>query len=130
MLNDRDSSLDPLDRRLETRHLACFPASIERVDGEQRAAIIRDLSESGVLLLIRSTKIDVGDRVQLQLYLTEEGETHRPASGSVVRVEELSPAAAGPWMLRVAVRFDEPLPVEPADIAAFHERAARLGLLG
>ena len=115
------------DRRLDARHLACFPASIERVDGEQRVAIIRDLSESGVLLLIRTTKLEIGDRVVLQLYIAEDSETFRPATGHIVRIEELEPAATGPWMVRVAVHFDEPLPVGDADIVAFRERVERLG---
>jgi len=115
------------DRRVDTRHLACFPASIERVDGEHRVAIIRDLSESGVLLLIRTTKLEIGDRVVLQLYIAEDSETFRPATGHIVRIEELEPAATGPWMVRVAVHFDEPLPVGDADIVAFRERVERLG---
>jgi hypothetical protein len=119
---------DAQDRRLDARHLACFPASIERVDGEHRVAIIRDLSESGVLLLIRTTKIEVGDKVQLQLYIGEDVETYRTAAGHVVRVEELGAAAAGPWMLRVAVHFDQALAVGDADITSFRERVERLGL--
>jgi hypothetical protein len=115
------------DRRLDARHLACFPASIERVDGVHRVAIIRDLSESGVLLLIRTTKIEVGDKLQLQLYIAEDSETYRSAAGHVVRVEELEAGATGPWMLRVAVHFVEPFAVGDADIAAFRERIERLG---
>jgi hypothetical protein len=121
-------STPPSDRRTGERHLACFPASLERADGTQRASLIRDLSETGVLLLVRTTKIAVGDRVKLQLYIAEEADTHRAAEGRVVRVEELEPGDAGPWLRRVAVHFDEPLTVYAADIKAFHERAARLGL--
>jgi hypothetical protein len=115
------------DRRLDARHLACFPASIERVDGEHRVAIIRDLSESGVLLLIRTSKIEVGDKVQLHLYIAEDSETYRSATGHVVRAEELEAAATGPWMLRVAVHFEQPFAVGDTEIAAFRERIERLG---
>jgi hypothetical protein len=118
---------DAPERRLDARHLACFPASIERVDGEHRVAIIRDLSESGVLLLIRTTKIEIGDKLQLQLYIAEDGETFRAAAGHVVRLEELEPGATGPWMFRVAVHFDEPFAVGDADVAAFRDRIERLG---
>jgi hypothetical protein len=121
-------STPPSERRTGARHLACFPASLERADGTQRASLIRDLSESGVLLLVRTTKIAPGDRVKLQLYIAEEADTHRAAEGRVVRVEELEPGDAGPWLRRVAVQFDEPLTVYAADIKAFHERAMRLGL--
>jgi hypothetical protein len=122
--------VDAPDRRLGARHLACFPASIERTDGEHRVAIIRDLSESGVLLLVRTTKIDVGDKLLLQLYLTEDVDSFRPASGHVVRVEELGPSAPGPWIVRAAIHFDEPLSVSAEDLAAFRERLARLGIEG
>jgi hypothetical protein len=123
-----DSAPPPSDRRSGERHLACFPASLERPDGEQRPSIIRDLSESGALLLVRTTKIAVGDRIKLQLFIADDGKTFRPASAAVVRVEELTPGDAGPWLRRVAVHFDQPISMYAADIAAFHERALRLGL--
>ncbi|HEY8041303.1 MAG TPA: PilZ domain-containing protein [Polyangiaceae bacterium] len=123
-----DSAPPPSNRRIGERHLACFPAALERPDGEQRPSIIRDLSESGALLLVRTTKIAIGDEVKLQLYITDDAVTFRPASGKVVRVEELAPGDAGPWLRRVAVHFDEPLTMYAKDIAAFRERAERLGL--
>lgn len=123
-----DTAPPPSDRRSGERHLACFPAELRRPDGEQRPSIIRDLSESGVLLLVRTTKIGVGDRVRLQLYISEDNSTPRDASGQVVRVEELTPGDAGPWLRRVAVHFDQPLTMYAADIASFRERAQRLGL--
>jgi hypothetical protein len=121
-------SIPSSDRRTGDRHLACFPASLERPDGAQRPSLIRDLSESGVLLLVRTTKIAVGDQVKLQLYIAEDAETHRAAGGKVVRVEEVEAEDAGPWLRRVAVQFDAPLTVYADDIKAFHERAARLGI--
>jgi len=121
-------SIPSPDRRLGDRHLACFPASLERPDGTQRASLIRDLSETGVLLLVRTTKVVVGDQVKLQLYIAEDADTHRSAEGKVVRVEEVEAEDAGPWLRRVAVQFDSPLTMYAADINAFHERAARLGI--
>jgi hypothetical protein len=122
-----DSS-PPSDRRSGARHLACFPASVERSDGAQRPSLIHDLSETGVLLLVRTTKIVVGDKVKLQLFITEESDTHRAAEGQVVRVEDISADNASPWLCRVAIQFDAPLTVYAADIKAFKERAARLGI--
>ncbi|HEY3817568.1 MAG TPA: PilZ domain-containing protein [Polyangiaceae bacterium] len=118
----------PSNRRTGERHLACFPASLERPDGEQRPSIIRDLSASGALLLVRTTKIAVGDAIKLQLYITDDPTTFRLATAKVVRVEDLVPGDAGPWLRRVGVQFDEPISMYAADIAAFHERALRLGL--
>src|SRR5277367_3505530 len=104
-----DSAPPPSDRREGERHLACFPASLERPDGEQRPSIIRDLSQSGALLLVRTTKIAVGDPIKLQLYITDDPTTYRSTTAKVVRVEELVPGDAGPWLRRVGVQFDEPL---------------------
>ena len=122
-----DSNAPP-DRRGGERHLACFPAALERKDGEHRPSIIRDLSESGALLLVRTTKVAVGDTVKLQLYIADDTTTFRPATGKIVRVEELSLSDAGPWLRRVAVQFDEPLTVYAKEIESFLERAQRLGL--
>lgn len=121
-------SVPPSERRAGERHLACFPASLERPDGEQRPSIIRDLSESGAMLLVRTTKITVGDVVKLQLYIAEDTTTYRDAAARVVRVEELLPGDAGPWLRRVAVQFEAPLTMYAEEIRAFRERAERLGL--
>jgi hypothetical protein len=118
----------PSDRRDHVRHLACFPASLKRPDGEQRPSLIHDLSESGAMLLVRTTKIAIGDQVNLQLYIADDTATYRPATAKVVRVEELTPGDAGPWLRRVAVHFTEPLTMYAAEIAAFRDRAERLGL--
>ena len=117
------------DRRAGERHLACFPASLVRPDGQQRTSVIRDLSETGVLLLVRTNKIAVDDDVTLQLYIASDATAFRLARGRVVRVERLVPGTAGPWLRRVAIQFDEPLTVYATDIAMFRNRAANLGLV-
>jgi hypothetical protein len=118
----------PSERRVGERHLACFPAAVQRPDGEQRPSIIRDLSESGAMLLVRTTKLAVGDEVALQLYIAEDVSTFRPAKGQVVRIEPLVPGDAGPWLRKVAVHFVEPLTMFADEIKSFQERAERLGL--
>jgi hypothetical protein len=105
-------------------------ASLERPDGEQRPALVHDLSESGALLLVRTTKIAIEDEVALHLHALQAGDTSRITQGIVVRVEELSPGDAGPWMRRVAVRFIEPLQMVPSEIEGFRRRAQRLGIGG
>ena len=118
----------PSERRVGERHLACFPAALQRPDGEQRPSIIRDLSESGALLFVRTTKIAVGDVVKLDLFIAEDTATSRPATGRVVRAEALVPGEVGPWLRRVAVQFDAPLTMYAEEIEAFAARAERLGL--
>ena len=103
-------------------------ATLERPDGEQRPALIHDLSESGALLLARTTKVAVDDEVTVHLHAAEGDETPRTANGIIVRVESLSVGDSGPWMRRVAVRFHEPIAMYPAEIAGFRRRAQRLGI--
>ena len=129
-MSDSDSAHASSDRRSGDRYLACTMASLERPDGEQRPALVHDLSESGALLLVRTTKIAIEDEVALHLHAVQAGDTSRITQGIVVRVEELSPGDAGPWMRRVAVRFREPLQMVPSEIEGFRRRAQRLGIGG
>src|SRR4030088_2062447 len=109
-MSDPESAPPPSsDRRSGDRHLACTMACLERPDGEQRPALVHDLSESGALLLVRSTKVFVDDEVPLHLLVPDSEDQTRIVQSIVVRVEELAPSDAGPWLRRVAVRFHEPL---------------------
>jgi hypothetical protein len=116
------------DRRNVARFLACYPASLERPDGAERAALIHDLSESGILLYVRTSKLDIDDKVKLSLFLSDDSDRVRAATGRVVRVEPMEPGNEGPWLLRVAVHFDEPVPVAADEVVAFRKRAQRLGI--
>ena len=116
----------PSDRRVGERHLACFPAALERPDGAHRPSIIHDLSESGALLLVRTSKIAVGDEVKLQLYISNDPKTFRPAAGRVVRIEDIPLGDGGLWRSRVAVQFSELLTMYADEIKSFRERAERL----
>jgi hypothetical protein len=116
----------PAERRTGERYLACFPAAVERPDGAMRPSVIRDLSETGALLLIR-TRIAVGDEVKLQLYIQADPNAFTAATGRVVRVEEVL-GEAGPWSQRVAVQFTDPLAVHADQVRRFREVAQRLGM--
>jgi hypothetical protein len=127
-MTDSDVAPPASNRRSGDRYLACTMAALERPDGEQRPALIHDLSESGALLLVRTTKIFINDDVALLLHVDEPGKQTRTARGLVVRVEHLAPGDGGPWLRRVAIRFHEPLSMHPAEIAEFRRRAERLGM--
>jgi hypothetical protein len=124
-MSDSDAIPQSSNRRTGDRYLACTMAGLERSDGEQRPALVYDLSESGALILIRTTKIAVDDEVALSLYTREPTRTAR---GAVVRVEALTPGESGPWLRRVAIRFREPLLMYPAEIDEFRRRIERLGI--
>jgi hypothetical protein len=112
------------DRRVDIRHLACFPAHVETSEGVPRSALIRDLSVSGALLLTRAS-LQVGDPVKLALYLGDEPEPY-PAQGRVVREERRIGERAHPWTKSVAVQFDAPLTELEPQIKALAERQAAL----
>jgi hypothetical protein len=103
-------------------------AAVERPDGTQRPALVHDLSESGALLLMRTTKVAVDDEVTLHLYAADDSKRPRIARGHVVRVEEVGPGESGPWLRRVGVRFVQPLRMYAAEIEGFRRRAQRLGM--
>jgi hypothetical protein len=126
-MSGSDSAPPSSDRRSGDRYLACTMASLERPDGEQRAALVHDLSESGALLLVRTNKVAVDDEVALILHAVHD-DTSRIVRGVIVRVQELSPDDSGPWMRRVAVHFHEPLRMYDSEIEGFRERARRLGI--
>lgn len=108
-------------RRVETRHLACMLAQIARGERDPRNALIRDISTTGALLLTRA-KFEVGETLELSLYLTvEEGVQPITAPGKVVRFEQRPRAVADVWTYSAAVQFDKPLAYlagELEDIAA------------
>lgn len=112
------------DRRIDIRHLACFPAHVETSEGVPRSALIRDLSVSGALLLTRA-RLQVGDPVKLALYLGEEPEPYM-AQGRVVRAQRRVGELAHPWTKSVAVQFDELLTELEPQIKALADRQAEL----
>jgi hypothetical protein len=128
MSDSKQSEPPPSDRRAGERHLACFPAYVERPDDKPRTTMIYELSVTGALLLVR-TELAVGDPVKLQLFISEDPKEARAARGRVVRVEPLGDDAVGLWSRRVAVQFDEPLTIYEAEIQALKERQSRLGAL-
>ena len=118
----------PSNRRTGDRYIACAMATLERPDGEQRSALVHDLSESGALLLARTTKIGNGDEITIVLQAHDGDDAPKTVQGVVVRVEALSPGDEGPWLRRVAVRFLEPVPMYAEEIERFRQRTLRLGI--
>src|SRR6185437_7336028 len=114
----------PEDRRIDARHLACFPAYVEVVEGVQRSALIRDLSVSGALLLTRA-RLAIGDTVKLSLHL-REGLPPRAITARVVREEKRPSEMVHPWTKSIAVCFDEPIPELEEEAKALADRQAAL----
>ena len=113
--------MDPQDsdRRAGERYQARFPGYVQLSDGVRRITIIRDLSSSGVMLLMDAAKVLVGDKVLLELHIGSDPDQCCSASGHVVRVETTRYSEV--WKRSVAVSFDAPLAMTEEDIARFND---------
>ncbi|MBI5531253.1 MAG: PilZ domain-containing protein [Deltaproteobacteria bacterium] len=109
------------DRRLGQRYLAVCPAALVLADGRERLAITRDISISGALLLAATSKLKVGDAVNVKLFFTDTVHDGHETTAHVVR-EEALPVGSRPWTRRVAVRFDELLTGHEKNLEAVQER--------
>jgi hypothetical protein len=93
------------DRRAAERHNVYIGAEIDAGEGPVRSAITRDASARGLLLLTRA-KLDVGQRVKINVFLSE-GES-RSIHGRVVRQEPLNAEENALWRLKLAVEIEPP----------------------
>jgi hypothetical protein len=114
------------ERRRSARHIACAPAHIhDREGGKPHLSLIRDLSITGALIYTR-TRLEVGDTVELTLYLEgADGDKGRPTRGEVVRFERRSNGVLWPYLL--GVRFDPSLDDIEPQVKALAEHQAKLG---
>lgn len=114
------------DRRVALRHQAFFPAEVDLGTGVKRAAMIRDLSVTGVLMMTVA-RVNIGDEITLYLYLTGDPNQAREVKGRVVRDERRSVEMSDMWPYAVAVQFAEAFPEqELEDVRALAEKQARL----
>ena len=101
------------ERRTATRRPVSFAAEIDDGEGRKVAAVSRDASESGLLLLMQ-VPIPVG--TTFRLYVKRPGD--QPAlrlNGRVVRTKLLELEYADVWSYKVAVELLDP-PEELAKI--------------
>jgi hypothetical protein len=105
------------ERRAVARHNVYIGAEIDDSGGPVRSAITRDGSAKGLLLLTRA-KLEVGQRVKINVFLNE-GE-QRSVDAHVVRLEPLNSEENVLWRQKVAVEIEEP----DAELAAKLETLA------
>ncbi|MFI5302804.1 MAG: PilZ domain-containing protein [Polyangiales bacterium] len=120
----------PDDRRQSQRHIACFPAHIQRSEDEAtkpRTAMIKDLSIHGAFLLTRGN-FTVGAPISLALYLSSNDTDPKHVEGTVVRVTTRPLDRADFWHFDVAVQFHEPQSGIEAEIEKLADRQAALGI--
>jgi hypothetical protein len=83
---------------LPARAVAVFPSA----GSEQQNVVVRDINMLGAFFYCKQTPREIGDRVVLDLILTEQGSPMQVRCGGVVmRIERPAPAAA----VGVAVQF-------------------------
>jgi hypothetical protein len=107
LIDVSDQSLTPVERRTGTRRPMQIVAMLHRPDGRATPSFLRNVSESGALLLVRTRKVAVGDAIRVEVQLGSEVE--HTVKGRIVRVEAVEDSLL--WANRVAVRFDEQLPL-------------------
>lgn len=106
--------------------MSCIPAYVETEGNSRRLAMIRDISTTGARLLVQE-QWQPGEAVRLSLYLAEDPNEARPASGKVVRAERRT-GTREVWGYQIAVEFDAPITEYSAEINALTERQEKLGL--
>lgn len=111
------------ERRAAERHAAYVGAEIDTGDGPVRAAITRDGSATGVLLLTRAD-LEVGQSVKLNVFLVEG--TTRMVTGKVARQEPLDTQENSLWRTKVAIVLDEPNPELAAKFDELAQQQARI----
>jgi hypothetical protein len=128
-MGDNEKAPPPsANRRVGDRHFACFPSLIGTpADGlaDDRVVMISDVSVSGARLFTRGTDVKVGQRLDLDIFASDDPQAPpRTAVAHVVRVEELD--FQGLWTHSVAVHFDTPLTDFEDEIKAIAARQAEL----
>jgi hypothetical protein len=117
-----DSSRD----RRGGERLAAAVVTVVEVDGEDRSAMLRDLSVTGAMFLTRA-RLQVGDRVKLRVYTSSDLADPLLLEGSVVRAGTWDEGAAF-WPFSVGVQFVEPATQHVERIREIGQRQAAMGL--
>ena len=117
------------ERRAVARQLTCIPAHVELPEaGGSQLALIHDLSIQGALLYTR-LELDVGEAVELSLFLSSDDSPARPAAGRVVRCARRPIDRSDVWHWEVGLVFDEPITQYEDEIRQLCDRQRKIGLL-
>lgn len=96
------------DNRKHHRHIAWFPARIERSHAVTRLGITHNISQGGALIVCNSTWSE-GDVVTMTLRVPGSFE-EKTVAGRVVRVELNTEDPDGAFPHKIAIQFDETMP--------------------
>lgn len=116
-----DPSREPLERRRAERHLAWMPAYVALAeDGIERLCVTHDVSRTGGKLLTQF-RLHPGERVTLEMFLTEDTTMPTVRRAEVLRVDRRDQPNSF-WIFDTALRFDEPMDAEEDEIKAIAAR--------
>lgn len=114
------------DRRRGGERLAAAVVTVVEVNGQDRSAILRDLSVTGAMFLTRA-RLAPGDQVNLRVFTTSDLADPLLLAGEVVRVTPWEDGAAF-WPFSVGVHFAQPATEHVDRIREIGQRQAALGL--
>jgi hypothetical protein len=113
------------DRRAAPRQEAYLSAALETAQGKSAIAITRDISSTGLLILV-GARLVVGETIKLTVVIDE---AQRSLSARVVRQERLEPHEL--WRYKVALAVDGADPVlaqvQSSLVAQAHAQASESG---
>jgi PilZ domain len=93
------------DRRAAPRQEAYLSAALETAQGKSAIAITRDISSTGLLILV-GTRVVVGETIKLTVVLDD---SQRSLSARVVREERIAPHELWRYKVALAVDGDDPV---------------------
>lgn len=113
------------DRRRQER-LAAAVVTIAVVRGEERSALLRDLSETGAMFLTRA-RLQPGEHVKLSVFTNADLTDPLELEGEVVRATPWEDGGAF-WPFSVGVHFSTPATQHLDRIREIGQRQAAMGL--
>jgi hypothetical protein len=116
------------ERRTAARQLSCIPAYVESKEDSAHLALIHDVSETGALLFTRA-KLDVGEELTLNLYLSPDQKPPRAASGKAVRVARRAIDRSDVWQWEIGVEFHTSISEFADEIEDLTRRQRAAGVL-
>lgn len=113
------------ERRREERVSAAV-ATVLEVKGEDRSALLRDLSVTGAMCLTRA-RLSPGEAVRIRVYTKSDMSDPLLLDGKVARAVPWDDGGSF-WPFCIGLSFDEPATAHVGRIREIAERQAALGL--
>ncbi len=124
--SDSQPPADDANRRREER-LAALVVAVLEVRGEDRSALLRDLSSSGAMCLTRA-RLEPGQAVRLRIHTHDDLANPMILDGEVARAARWADGGAF-WPYTVGIRFTSPAPEHLDRIREIADRQIAQGIV-